>query len=160
MSNGPSEGAPERLIFVVDNLDALPSGGGDRLDRRGQGAIGAGAVVVLALDPARLVEALGGAAEARRRFDKWLQVAVNLPGRAGFDGERIVARLLSGDAQPTSPRSIRRSRGRWPSPCRARRRRSLTALAPLAADRHAPPSASSTPIVSRAARTSPVLPSR
>ena len=42
-------------------------------------------------------------AEARRRFEKWLQVVVNLPDRAGLDGERLVARLLATDGQPTSP---------------------------------------------------------
>ena len=35
MSRRPSPGAPERLIFVIDNLDALPPADGDRLDRCG-----------------------------------------------------------------------------------------------------------------------------
>ncbi len=95
MGEGPASGAPERLVFVIDNLDALPPAAAVAWIEAAQCAIGAGAIGVVAFDPARLVDALGGAGEARRRFDKWLQVVVNLPGRAGVDGERLIARLLA-----------------------------------------------------------------
>lgn len=68
MSPGPSPGAPERLIFVIDNLDALPPADAIAWIDAAKSGIGAGAVGVLALDSARLIEALGGRAEARRRI--------------------------------------------------------------------------------------------
>ena len=64
--------------------------------------MGPAASVLLAFDPGRLVSALGGPPEARRRLGKWLQVTVNLPARKDADGELVVARLLSASAQPAS----------------------------------------------------------
>ncbi len=133
MSQVPSEGAPERLIFVIDNLDALPPADAIAWIDAAQSAIGAGAVGVMALDPARLVDPLGGPAEARRRFDKWFQVVVNLPGRTGIDGERLVARLLATDGQPTSPSLDPATSASLTEPLSSAESALLTALAPLAA---------------------------
>jgi hypothetical protein len=136
MRQGPSEGAPERLIFVIDNLDALPPPAAVAWVDAAQNAIGPGAVGVLALDPARLVDTLGGPDEARRRFDKWLQVVVNLPGRAGIDGERLVARLLATDGQPTATTLDPAISTALSEPLSSGEAALLTALAPLAA--HSP----------------------
>lgn len=119
---------------MIDNLDALPPAAAIAWIDAAQSAIGGGAVGVLALDPARLVEPLGGPTEARRRFDKWLQVVVNLPGRVSVDGERLVARLLATDGEATSPAldpAVARTLAEPLSPAEAAL---LTALAPLAAD--------------------------
>ena len=89
---------------------------------------------MLALDPLRLIEALGGRAVARRRFDKWLQVVVNLPGRAVIDGERLVARLLASDGHPTSHALDPSVAGALAEPLSSAEAALLTALAPLAAD--------------------------
>ena len=133
MGQSPSDSAPERLVFVVDNLDALPPAATIAWIDAAQSAIGAGAVGVLALDPARLVEPLGGQAEARRRFDKWLQAVVNLPGRAGIDGERLVAHLLATDERSVSPSLDPAIRDALIEPLSATETALLTALAPLAA---------------------------
>ena len=86
--------APDRLIVVVDNLDALaPEAAANWIDAA-QGVIGQGCVGLLAFDPVRLAAALGGPVEARRRLGKWLQVTVNLPARKAGEGEAVVARLL------------------------------------------------------------------
>jgi hypothetical protein len=133
MGGGRTSGAPERLVFVVDNLDALPPAAAIAWIDAAQSAIGAGAIGVLALDPARLVGALGGPGEARRRFDKWLQVVVNLPGRAGVDGERLVARLLATDGEPASPAPDPAVARALSEPLTSAEAGLLTALAPLAA---------------------------
>jgi hypothetical protein len=85
------------------------------------------------LDPARLVEALGGARDARRRFDKWLQVVVNLPSRSGLDGERLVARLLSADGHAAPARVDPKIATALVEPLSSAETTLLTALAPLAA---------------------------
>ena len=133
VTQGPSTGAPERLVFVVDNLDALPPAAAIAWLDAAQSAIGSGAVGVLALDPAPLVDSLGGPVEARRRLDKWLQVVVNLPSRAGVDGERLVARLLATDGQPTSPSFDPAVSAALAEPLSSAETALLTALAPLAA---------------------------
>ena len=116
-ATGRAASAPDRLVFVIDNLDALPAGAAIAWIEAAQSVIGAGSIGIMALDPARLVDPLGGPREARRRFDKWLQVVVNLPDRAGLDGERLVARLLSTDGQAApAPFRSRRSGPRSSSP--------------------------------------------
>ena len=90
----------------------------------------------MALDPVRLAGALGGPEEARRRFDKWLQVIVNLPGRIGLDGGRLVARLLSSDGQATPAPADAKIATALVEPLSSSETALLTALAPLAA--HSP----------------------
>ncbi|RBP05032.1 hypothetical protein DFR50_13717 [Roseiarcus fermentans] len=131
---GPSQGAPERLVFVVDNLDALPPAAAIAWIDAARGAIGPGAVGVLALDPARLVGALGGPTEARRRLDKWLQAVVNLPGRAAVSGERLIARLLAPDVEPAAPAPDPAVAKALTEPLSSAETTLLAALAPLAAD--------------------------
>ena len=98
-ASGP---APDRLILVVDNLDALaPEAAANWIDAA-QGVIGQGCVGLLAFDPVRLAAALGGPVEARRRLGKWLQVTVNLPARKAGEGEAVVARLLALAPPPAS----------------------------------------------------------
>ncbi len=132
IGKGPAAVAPDRLVFVIDNLDALPAGAAIAWIETAQSVIGAGSIGVMALDPARLLAPLGGPREARRRFDKWLQVVVNLPQRADLDGERLVARLLSTDAQATPAPSVAEPRTALVEPLSATETALLTALAPLA----------------------------
>ena len=94
--------APDRLIVVVDNLDALaPEAAVNWIDAA-QSVIGQGCIGLLAFDPVRLAAALGGPGEARRRLGKWLQVTVNLPARNAAEGEAVVARLLALAPPPAS----------------------------------------------------------
>jgi hypothetical protein len=128
--------APDRLVFVIDNLDALTPDAAINWIDAAHGVIGAGSVGILALDPARLVDPLGGPGEARRRFDKWLQVVVNLPGRVGLDGERLVARLLSSDGQAAPTPVDAKIATAFVESLSSSETALLTALAPLAA--HSP----------------------
>jgi hypothetical protein len=127
--------APDRLIVVVDNLDALSPAAAISWIDAAQGVIGAGSIGLLAFDPGRLSAALGGPREARRRLGKWLQVTVNLPARKDADGELVVARLLSAGAQST-PAPDAAIAAALVEPLSATETALLAALAPLAA--HSP----------------------
>jgi KAP family P-loop domain len=127
--------APDRLIVVVDNLDALSPAAAISWIDAAQGVIGSGFIGLLAFDPSRLSAALGGPSEARRRLGKWLQVAVNLPARKDADGELVVARLLSaGESSASAPDAA--IAGKLAEPLSAAETALLAALAPLAA--HSP----------------------
>jgi hypothetical protein len=133
MGAGSAAGAPDRLVFVIDNLDALPPAEAVAWMDAAHSLIGAGAVGVMALDPVRLAAGLGAPVEARRRFDKWLQVVVNLPGRTAIDSERIVARLLASGGRPTSSTPDPTAAEALTEPLTSGETALLTALAPLAA---------------------------
>jgi hypothetical protein len=124
---------PDRLIFAIDNLDALSPGAAIAWIDAAQSAVGPGSVGLLAFDPARLAVSLGGPRKARRRFGKWLQVTLNLPARDGADGERVVARLLSAAGQPVSAPDEKLAAA-LVEPLSSAEATLLAALAPLAAD--------------------------
>jgi hypothetical protein len=124
--------APDRFIFVIDNLDALSPAAAIGWIDAAWSVIGPGCVGLLALDPARLQAAPGSPRKARRRFGKWLQVTINLPARDGVEGERFVAGLLS-TASP-SPPSDSKVAAALVEPLSSVETTLLAALAPLAAD--------------------------
>jgi len=127
--------APDRLMVVVDNLDALsPAEAVDWIDAA-QSVIGPGAIGLLAFDPGRLAAALEHPIEARRRLGKWLQVVVNLPARKDADGALVVARLLSAGEQP-APTPDSAIAAKLVEPLSSAETTLLAALAPLAA--HSP----------------------
>jgi len=132
---GAAGPAPDRLIVVVDNLDALSPAEAVSWIDAAQGAIGPGSIGLLAFDPGRLATALGDPREARRRLGKWLQVAVNLPARKDGDGELVVARLLSAGAEPAAAPDPAIA-AKLMEPLSAAETTLLAALAPLAA--HSP----------------------
>ena len=124
--------APDRLIVVVDNLDALPPAAAARWIDAAQSVIGPGMVGVMAFDPGRVAAALGDESEARRRFGKWLQAALNLPLRGDADGKTMVARLLSTGPEPaTAPDPA--IAAALAEPLTGAETALLSALAPLAA---------------------------
>jgi hypothetical protein len=127
--------APDRLIVVVDNLDALSPAAAVSWIDAAQGVIGPGLIGLLAFDPSRLAAALGNPSEARRRLGKWLQVTVNLPARKDADGELVVTRLLSpgGHSAPAPDAAIAAA---LVEPLSSAETALLAALAPLAA--HSP----------------------
>jgi hypothetical protein len=129
----PAAPAPGRLIFAIDNLDALSPGAAIAWLDAAQNAIGPGSIGLIAFDPARLAAALGGPRKARRRLGKWLQVTVNLPARDGADGERVVARLLSTAGQPAAAPDPKLAAA-LVEPLSGAETTLLAALSPLAAD--------------------------
>ncbi len=134
IGRAPSAGsAPDRLVFVVDNIDALAPEAAVQWIGAAHSVIGPGCVGLLALDPARLVDALGGRQQAGSRFDKWLQLVVNLPGGFGVSGERLVARLLSTAGHSAPPQVDPHVAAALIEPLSSAETALLTALAPLAA---------------------------
>ena len=128
--------APDRLIFVVDSLDALPPAAAVSWIDAAQSVIGPGSIGVLGFDPGRLAGTLGGAREARERLGKWLQIAVNLPAPNDADGSRMVARLLSRGGQAAQSRDPSVIAAALTEPLSPMETTLLAALAPLAA--HSP----------------------
>ena len=147
---------PDRLVFVVDNLDALPPAAAVNWIDAAQSVIGPGSIGVLAFDPGRLAGTLGDPSEARRRLGKWLQVAVNLPARSDADGGRMVARLLSGGGQAAPARSPSALAAALAEPLSAAETTLIAALAPLAA--HSPREAKRFLNAYRLARSSDAAP--
>jgi KAP family P-loop domain len=131
-ASGPT---PDRLIVVVDNLDALSPAEAVSWIDAAQGVIGPGFIGLLAFDPSRLTAVLDHPSEARRRLGKWLQVTVNLPARKDADGELVVARLLSAGEQP-APTPDSAIAAKLVEPLSSTETALLSALAPLAA--HSP----------------------
>ena len=127
--------APDRLIVIVDNLDALSPAEAVSWIDAAQGVIGPGSIGLLAFDPGRLAAALEHPSEARRRLGKWLQVAVNLPARKDADGALVVARLLSAGEQP-APAPDSAIAAKLAEPLSSAETTLMAALAPLAA--HSP----------------------
>ena len=148
--------APDRLIVVVDNLDALPPADGRKLDRRRpeRDRTGLHRSCWLSI-PAGSRPRSADPREARRRLGKWLQVTVNLPARKDADGELVVARLLSAGARARACAGSGDRRGARGAAVELRKRRCLRRSRPSPPIRRATPSASSTPIAWRAARSSP-----
>ncbi len=136
IGRGVDASAPDRIVFVIDNLDALPVGMAVAWIETAQSVIGAGMIGLIALDPNRLADFLGGRRETLRRMDKWLQVVVNLPRRADLDGERLMARLLATDGQASAAPFAAKPGGALVEPLSAAESALLIALAPLAA--HSP----------------------
>ena len=145
--------APDRLIVVVDNLDALSPAAAVSWIDAAQGVIGPGCIGLLAFDPGRLAAALGG--PQRGAPASW-QMAASHGQPAGPQGRRRRARGRApsvGGASIRRQRRMRRSPRRSSSRCRARKRRCLRRSRPSPRIRRATPSASSTPIALRAAQT-------
>ena len=127
--------APDRLIVVVDNLDALSPAEAVSWIDAAQGVIGPGFIGLLAFDPE---PARGGARGPKRGAPAPWQMAASRGQPAGPQGRRrraVVARLLSAGEQPApAPDSAIAA-----SACGAAVERgngAASALAPLAA--HSP----------------------
>ena len=128
--------APDRLIVVVDNLDALSPAAAVSWIDAAQGVIGPGLHRSRWPSiPAGFRRRLAAPREARRRLGKWLQVTVNLPARKDADGELVVARLLSAGAPP-APAPDSAIAAALVEPLSSAETTLLAALAPLAA--HSP----------------------
>ena len=147
------EPAPDRLIVVVDNLDALSPGRGRELDRRRSGR---DRTRLHRLVGFRSRPAYGGAGRPARGAPASWQMAASHGQPAGPQGRRRRARGRPppvGEARSRRRRRIRRLPRRSSSRCRARKRRCLRRSRRSPRIRRATPSASSTPIAWRAART-------
>jgi hypothetical protein len=124
--------APERVIFAIDNLDALPAAEALGLIETIHSVIGRGFIALCAFDPTLLRSAVGDQARLRERLEKLFQIAFNVKSAVAVGGERLAARLLAGGgATPQS--SIDPRQSTLAEPIGSAEAAVLTATAPLAA---------------------------
>jgi len=133
----PQEGAPaapQRIVLLVDNLDALGPDPALRALDDAIGALGPGFVSVVAFDPSALSSAAGGPSALRDRLNRAFGLCLSLGGLSRVDTEHLVARLLGG-ALPLSPPSMANDAipVALAQPLEPSEQTLLTALAPLAA---------------------------
>jgi len=129
----PASPAPERLLLAFDNLDALPPAQALNLIEAAHSALGPRYVAALACDPAALAEAAGEAGRLRSRLDKLFQLSFNVGLAGGWNGPRIVTRLLDGGTPRPAASAIDARQSRLSEPMSGAEATLLSALAPLAA---------------------------
>lgn len=129
----PSVPTPQRLVFALDNLDALAPADSLRLIEAAHSMLGPGCAGAIACDPAALASASGGEA-ARRRMEKFFQVVVNAQTLGLADAGRFAARLIGSNAVANPLSLVDAGQSRLNEPLSQGEAALLTAIAPLAAD--------------------------
>ncbi len=119
---------PQRLIFVVDNLEVLAPDEAARLIRTARALFGVGCVGLIACDPASISPADPRGFE-RSHFD----VVFDPAAVAATDGGRVAARLFASGPQIGGGRAIDPHRSALAEPLSPTETAVLTALAPLTA---------------------------
>jgi len=126
--------APERILLVFDNLDALAPPQTLQLIETAHSLLGPGFVAALACDAAALAPAAGGAEPLRGRLDKLLQLTFNVRLAGAADGAGLIGRLIGaeGAARAAAP-AIEAGKSLLSEPLSAAEVKLIAALAPLAA---------------------------
>jgi hypothetical protein len=127
LMTAPGATAPRRLIFVIDNLEALPPTEATRLIETTSALLGPGCAALIACDPARTVGETG----ARNWRGHLFQVVLDAGALTHGGGERLAARLLSGASRGPSPSEADASVSAVAEPLAASETALLTALAAL-----------------------------
>jgi len=117
--------APSRIVFAIDNLEALPPVDAARLIDALQTFLGPGAVALVACDPDALAPG-AGSGFARTRFD----VVFNLAGIVVGDSAARTAKLI-GEGARAAGAPTRRATGPLAEPLSPAEGALLSALAPL-----------------------------
>ncbi|HLW89776.1 MAG TPA: P-loop NTPase fold protein [Roseiarcus sp.] len=128
----PPAAVPKRIVLVIDNLDALSPAQALQAIETARSLFGRAFVGLFAFDPRRLAAAIGDKARLTESVDKLFQIVFNAGRVNGVGGERLVARLLGGAAQP-SRRAYDARQSILGEPIGAAEGALLTALAPFAA---------------------------
>ncbi len=124
--------APQRLVFVFDNLDALAPAAAAQLLEAAHAMLGPGCVGAVACDPAFLVRVEGEADAARRRVEKLFAVVFNVESLIPADKGRLVARLIGSNAVARPHRQVEAGASPITEPFSSAETALLAALAPLA----------------------------
>jgi hypothetical protein len=132
LTPAPPITTPTRIVFALDNLDALPPKEALALVETVHALLGRSFVAICAFDPASLQPAFGDAAALRARLERLFQIAFNVRGAGEVGGERLAARLIAGaGSAPNAPIEARQSA--LSEPLSSGEAAVLTAIAPLAA---------------------------
>ena len=124
--------APQRLVFSLDNLDALPPVMAQRLVETLRSLCGAGCIAIIACDPVG-VTAGRDADQVRAQCEKWFEACFVMRG-ASANGGALVAKLLGVSAPTASAPALVASAANLSEPLSPTEIGLLTALAPLAAN--------------------------
>ena len=126
----PTLAAPERLLLLVDNLDALAPARALELLETLHFLCGESFVAAVACDPLALAPAVGGLDALRGRLDKLFQLTFDASPADSAAGARLMARLTGGaPPRPLEPAA----RTPLAEPLSAAEATLLAELAPLAA---------------------------
>jgi hypothetical protein len=129
----PPLAVPKRIVLAIDNLDGLEPADALATIESVHSLLGRAFVAVLAFDSASMRSAVTDASRLRERLERLFQIVFNVKGAGAVGGERLVARLLGGEASapPQAPIDARRST--LAEPMGSAEAAVLTAIAPLAA---------------------------
>ena len=130
LSSGRGATGPQRLIFTLDNLDALQPEAARRLVETLRGLCGPGCVAIVACDPAATFPELD-ASMTRERCEKWFQASFAMASQAA-DGGALVAQLLGAPAPQDAAPEIDVRTAPLSEPFGEEEGKLLSALAPLA----------------------------
>jgi hypothetical protein len=123
--------APQRLIFVIDNLEALAPVDASRLIETASALFGPGCIGLVACDPAALTSGSGGGSAPRAFAQNLFQVVFDVSSVAATNVGRLAGRLLTASEPPSSLNPIDASRSAVGEPLTPGEGALLTALTPL-----------------------------
>jgi hypothetical protein len=132
LTPAPPIATPARIVFALDNLDALAPKDALALIETTHSLLGRSFVALCAFDPASLRPAFGDEAVLRARLERLFQIAFNVRGAGEVGGERLAARLIAG-AGTAADAPIEARQSSLSEPISSGEAAVLTAIAPLAA---------------------------
>ncbi|THD50189.1 MAG: hypothetical protein E7774_00140 [Bradyrhizobium sp.] len=124
--------APQRLVFVFDNLDALAPAAAAQLLETAHAMLGPGSVGAVACNPAFLARLEGEGDAVRRRIEKLFPIVFNVATLVPADSGRFVARLIGSNAVTRAHRHADAGGSAIVEPFSPGETALLAALAPLA----------------------------
>jgi len=130
-ASGPA--APQRIVFVFDNLDALAPADAAQLLEAAHALLGPGCVGAAAFDPAALAR-LDAPETARRRLEKLFPIVFNVATLAPSDGGRFAVRLIGSNAVANPLRLVEAAASAITQALTPSETSLLAAIAPLAGE--------------------------
>ena len=123
--------APQRLIFAIDNLEALAPADAARVIETASALLGPGCIGLVACDPQVIAPAAASAPTPRDWEHALFQVSFDTGTIVEADAARLAARILSTSTLLPSPGEIDASRSAVAEPLSSAEVAVLSALAPL-----------------------------
>jgi hypothetical protein len=123
--------APQRLIFAIDNLEALAPGEAARLIETARALLGPGCIGLVACDPLAIAPAAGGASSPREWEQDLFHIAFDAGTIVEADPARLAARLISTSTSLPPLGEFDASRSAVAEPLSSAEIAVLSAMAPL-----------------------------
>ena len=123
--------APRRLIFAIDNLEALAPADAARFIETASALLGPGCIGLVACDPRAIAPAAAGAPTPREWEQSLFQVSFDASSILEADAARLAARMMSTSTLLPSLGEIDASRSAVAEPLSSAEIAVLSAMAPL-----------------------------